>query len=150
MKVHYNTQWCADGRTLSFGRASDAQTPVPSATGPHLAANVTTDKKLSLHCLAPRASHQQRVRTMTDNGNTPNKMPAEQWLAIRREEALRIDPETAEVFWKYAETFDPYGVEGVPEELKQLGREYFARSPGSKVGVWFGDSFQQGFSRLRR
>jgi hypothetical protein len=75
----------------------------------------------------------------TNQGNTPNKMPVEQWLAIRREEALRIDPETAEVFWTYAQTFDPYGVERVPEELRQIGREYFARSPGSDVWVWFGD-----------
>jgi hypothetical protein len=75
----------------------------------------------------------------TNQGNTPNKVPVEQWLAIRREEALRIDVETAEVTWTYAQTFDPYGVEGVPEELKQIGREYFARSPGSKVWVWFGD-----------
>jgi hypothetical protein len=62
------------------------------------------------------------------------------WLAIRKEAALRIDPETAEVEWTYAQTLDPYGVDpGLPEELQQVGREYFARFRGSDVWVWFGD-----------
>ena len=35
---------------------------------------------------------------------------------------------------------DPYGVDPeLPEEYWQVGREYFARSPGSDVWVWFGD-----------
>ena len=63
-----------------------------------------------------------------------------EWLAIRREAALRIDPATAEVFWTYAQTLDPYGIDPeMPDELRQVGREYFARSPGSDVWVWFGD-----------
>ena len=37
-------------------------------------------------------------------------------------------------------TLDPYGVyPELPEELQQVGREYFARSPGSDIWVWFGD-----------
>jgi hypothetical protein len=64
----------------------------------------------------------------------------EQWLAIRKEAALQIDPETAEVEWWYAQTQDPYGVNpDLPEEYQQVGREYFARSPGSEVWVSFGD-----------
>jgi hypothetical protein len=31
-------------------------------------------------------------------------------LAIRKEEALKIDPETADFDWSYAQTLDPYGV----------------------------------------
>jgi hypothetical protein len=62
------------------------------------------------------------------------------WLALRKEAALQIDPETAEVDWTYAQTLDPYGVEpDLPEEFWQVGRAYFARSPGSEVWVWFGD-----------
>ena len=37
-------------------------------------------------------------------------MTKEQWLAVRKEAALQIDPETAEVDWIYAQTLDPYGV----------------------------------------
>ena len=56
------------------------------------------------------------------------------WLAIRKEAGLKIDPETAEVTWRYAHTCDPYGVyPDLPEEYQQVGREYFARSPGSEV-----------------
>ena len=64
----------------------------------------------------------------------------EEWLAIRKEAALKIDPATAEVDWVYALTLDPYGVgPDLPEEDRQVGREYFVRSPGSDVWVWFGD-----------
>ena|SRR5258707_749152 len=64
----------------------------------------------------------------------------EAWLAIRKEAGLEIDPETAEVEWTYALTLDPYGVyPELPEELQQVGRGYFARSPGSDVWVWDGD-----------
>jgi hypothetical protein len=67
-------------------------------------------------------------------------MTREEWLAIRNEEALKIDPTTAEVEWTYAQTLDPYGVyPDLPEEHRQVGREYFARSPGSDIWVWFGD-----------
>jgi hypothetical protein len=64
----------------------------------------------------------------------------EEWLAIREAEALKIDPDTAEVDWTYAQTLDPYGVyPELPEEFQQIGREYFARVPGSDVWVEFGD-----------
>jgi hypothetical protein len=64
----------------------------------------------------------------------------EAWLAIRREAGLKIDPETAEVLWIYAHTLDPYGIyPDLPPEDQQVGREYFARSPGSDVWVEFGD-----------
>jgi hypothetical protein len=73
-------------------------------------------------------------------GSAANQMAVEQWLAIRKEAALKIDPETAEVDWTYAQTLDPYGVHpDLPEEYSQVGRAYFARSPGSDVWVWFGD-----------
>ena len=31
----------------------------------------------------------------------------EEWLAIRKEAGLKINPETAEVDWTYAQTLDP-------------------------------------------
>jgi hypothetical protein len=63
-----------------------------------------------------------------------------EWEAWRRAAGLHIDPETAEVEWTYAQTLDPYGDDpNLPEECQQVGREYFARSPGSDVWVWFGD-----------
>ena len=34
-------------------------------------------------------------------------MTVEQWLAIRKEAARQIDPETAEVDWWYVQTMDP-------------------------------------------
>jgi hypothetical protein len=71
------------------------------------------------------------------------KMPEfdiEQWLASRKEAGLKIDPETAEVYWEYGQVMNPYGVHsGLPEECWQVGRQYFARSPGSDIWVHFRD-----------
>ena len=68
------------------------------------------------------------------------KLNVEEWLAIRKQQALKIDPETAEVTWHYAQTDDPYGVyPDVAEECQYIGRAYFARSPGSDIWVDFGD-----------
>jgi hypothetical protein len=73
----------------------------------------------------------------------------EEWLAIRKAEALKIDPDTAEVDWEYRQTFDPYGVyPELPDEYQQVGREYFARAPGSEVWVGFGDLPEETRDRL--
>jgi len=79
-------------------------------------------------------------------GGTPMEVDMErlqrtmQWLAIRKEAGLKLDPETAEVEWCYAQTLDPYGVDpDLPEQCQQIGREYFARSRASDVWVNFRD-----------
>ena len=64
----------------------------------------------------------------------------QEWLAIWKDDGLKIDPETAEVDWIYAQTLDPYGVyPDLPEQYRQVGREYFACAPGLEIWVWFGD-----------
>ena len=74
----------------------------------------------------------------------------EEWLAIRKREALKIDPETAEVTWCYAQTLDPYGVDpNLPEEYQCVGRESLVRRPGSDIWVWFGDLPNETLKRLR-
>jgi hypothetical protein len=81
--------------------------------------------------------------TMGDAGEkdtTDGQMTVEEWLEIRRQAGAKIDPNTAEVLWAYCETLDPYGIHSdLPEEESCVGREYFARSPGSDIWVWFGD-----------
>ena len=75
-----------------------------------------------------------------DNTVDGNKTAVEQWLAIRKEAGLQIDPQTAEVFWKYGYTIDPYAVyPDLTDEERQIGRIYFARSPESDIWVEFGD-----------
>lgn len=61
--------------------------------------------------------------------------------AIRKEVGLRINPETAEVAWNYIEILDPHddGIILDPEARGCIGRGYFARSPGIKIWVEFGD-----------
>jgi uncharacterized protein DUF3631 len=61
------------------------------------------------------------------------------WLKAREDEAPKIDPKTAEVDWSYGQVLDPYGAIGVPEDCSCVGREYFARRPGSDVWVHFDD-----------
>jgi len=70
------------------------------------------------------------------------KAEIERWLVIGKAEGLKIDPETAEVDWNYAQTLDPYGVLDeweLPKEFDCVGRAYFARAPGSDIWVEFGD-----------
>src|SRR5271156_1364948 len=75
----------------------------------------------------------KKPRRLTDDELT-------HFQSIRTESGKNIDPETAEVEWTYAQTMDPYGIDpDLPEEYWQVGREYFARSPGSEIWVWFGD-----------
>lgn len=52
-------------------------------------------------------------------------------IAILEEAALHIDPPSAEVEWIYAEQ--------IIGSYREVWREYFARSPGSNIWVWFGD-----------
>jgi hypothetical protein len=58
----------------------------------------------------------------------------------RRAAGLLIDPSTAEIDWNYAQTLDPYD-DGLPllPQAEQVGREYFARAPGSDIWVCLGD-----------
>jgi hypothetical protein len=59
------------------------------------------------------------------------KVTMEYLNALRKAVGLTIDPANAEVEWTYAPD--------LPEEYVQVGREYFARSPGSDVWVNFYD-----------
>src|SRR6516164_5233118 len=77
-----------------------------------------------------------RQQPTIDPNHENSQMTKEQWLAVCKEAALKIDPETAEVRWDYARTLDPYGIGDAPDEYFQVGRACFARSPGSDV--WFG------------
>jgi hypothetical protein len=67
------------------------------------------------------------------------KKRKQQWLAIRKEAGLKIDPETAEVFWEHGQVPDPYGLYDLTDEEYCVGRNYFARAPGSDVWVSFDD-----------
>jgi hypothetical protein len=76
----------------------------------------------------------------TDARFAEGQLTVDQWLAVRKEAGSKIDPKTAEVMWTYAYTVDPYGViPDLSEECRQVGREYFARSPESDIWVCFND-----------
>lgn len=78
--------------------------------------------------------------TSESQEKTVDGLSIEKWLQNLKEEGLKIDPDTAEVEWCYALTLDPYGVhQDLPQEYQQIGRKYFARSPGSENWIWFGD-----------
>jgi hypothetical protein len=61
------------------------------------------------------------------------------WLAIRKEEALRIDPETAELWHLFTWTLDPYEVSNDPDLHAHVGRDYWVQAPDSDIMVWWGD-----------
>ena len=74
---------------------------------------------------------------------TSSRMTAQEvkeFRSIHKAAGIEIDPAEAEVMWEYGQTGDPYGINpDLPEEEKQVGRVYFARSPGTDIWVWFGD-----------
>jgi hypothetical protein len=78
-----------------------------------------------------------------------NRDEIDQWLAIRKREALNIDPETAEFDWSYEYIVDPYHIyDDLTEEEKQVGRVYFTRRPGSDIWVGLYDVPDEARDRL--
>ena len=76
----------------------------------------------------------------TSTATNGDELPVEQWLAIRKEAGLRIDPATADVMWCHRFTIDPYDVyEDIAGEQQVVGRVYFACAPGSDIWVCFYD-----------
>jgi hypothetical protein len=107
-----------------------------SESSTHLAKKICTSQSLP-NQTSPWGDKEET--DMSENAEA-DEMTVEQWLAIRKEAGLKIDPETAEVDWIYAQTFDPYGIDpNLPEEYWCIGRAYFARSPGSDIWVCFDD-----------
>jgi hypothetical protein len=82
---------------------------------------------------------------MTDQTDTETTertvtIRAEMFYALLKIAGQQIDPATCEVDWIYAQTLDPYGVHpDLPPEAQQVGREHFARNPGSDIWVSFDD-----------
>jgi hypothetical protein len=73
---------------------------------------------------------------MSNEAKTVDGMTVEQWLAIRKEAALQVDPETAEVMCRYVDVLDPYGL--YPDDDCNsgcIGNVYFVRPSGSDVWV---------------
>jgi hypothetical protein len=88
--------------------------------------------------------------TQITNDMTEVEISVEEWLAIRKEAGLTIDPRAAEVMWTYANTIDPYDVHtDLSDEEKQIGRVYFARAPGNYVWVHYGHLPDATFGALR-
>jgi hypothetical protein len=70
---------------------------------------------------------------------------AEQFARLARPEereaiALELNPVTAHLFFLYCDGSDPYGdYPDLPEEERQIGREYFACDQSDGVSVHFSD-----------
>jgi hypothetical protein len=65
---------------------------------------------------------------------------AEIWHALLKIAGRQIDPEHAEIRWRFGQVVDPYGLSpDVPAECDCVGRCYFARAAGSRVWIEFGD-----------
>lgn len=80
------------------------------------------------------------IMSIQPNSAGHDEMSVEQWLAIRKEAGLQIDPETAEVYWEYGSPFDPYGdYLDLPAECQHVARVYFAKAPDSDIWVYFDD-----------
>jgi hypothetical protein len=90
----------------------------------------------------------ERKAAMSDNEIQSNEkadtrtvtIRAEIWHALLEIAGHQIDPENAEVYWRFGQVVDPYGVyPDLPPECDCVGRLYFARNFGSSVWIKFGD-----------
>jgi hypothetical protein len=85
----------------------------------------------------------------TNTDKTDNDLTVEQWLQVRKDAALLIDAETAEVSWIHGYGIDPYGVfSDLSWEEQVIGRNYFARQPGSDIWVSFSDLPNDTYNKL--
>jgi len=107
---------------------------LPAATRDRLRARMDAGEVIDA-CTVYQRERDGTTREEQLDGTTREEQ--ERWLAARREEGARIDPETAEVTFSWGQVLDPYGIylkEEVPEEERgRIVRNYFARSPG---GEW--------------
>jgi hypothetical protein len=85
-----------------------------------------------------------------ENKEKSPEMTVEEWLAIRKAASQNIDPNTAEIYWDWAEVLDPYGVLELAEENHCLERSYFARDPESDIWVSFYDLPQATLDGLQK
>jgi hypothetical protein len=89
------------------------------------------------------------MRVLPPRESERSKASKRQWLAARKQEGVKIDPETAQLCWEHGQVGDPYGLYGLTYEEDCIGRNYFARSPDSEVWVEFGDLPDEVRDRLR-
>jgi hypothetical protein len=71
----------------------------------------------------------------------------EEFIEIRKQAGLKIDPETAEVASWHVDMQNPYGVYPTAEEYC-VGRDHFVRAPGSDIWVWSGDLSEEVWEKI--
>jgi hypothetical protein len=106
---------------------------IPHKSDAELAVLATADEATVAKMRAKEAAEEQKIR---------------EWLAVRKEAASHIDPETAEVMCIYGNLFDPYGVRRLPPEHVCSARCHFARAPESNIWVSFDDLTDEARDRL--
>jgi len=125
--------WEAIGRTY-WACSLDEQIWVPFDDLPWATAKALWDKHRSKlerpKGCAPEDDHVSWEDRCTEGQKS--------FLQTREEAGLRIDLQTAEVMWTYARVGDPYGL-FPPTWDSCVGREYWARTPGSDIWVCFDD-----------
>src|ERR1700760_2607314 len=88
-----------------------------------------------------KAAMSDNKMQITEKTATPTVSIREEiWRELLKIAGRQIDPENAEVHWRFLQVVDPYGVyPDPPPECDCIGRCYFARAPGSRVWIEFGD-----------
>jgi hypothetical protein len=77
------------------------------------------------------------MTTIPSRKSEKSQLAKEQWLALRKDAALRTDPETAEVYCEHGQICDPYGVGDLSEEYRNISESVATTLP-VRPGVTFG------------
>jgi hypothetical protein len=85
----------------------------------------------------PSVNRSSEMESKATPERDDKELTVDQWVAIRKEAGLGIDPVTAEVDWEFGDVLD----HRVHPDARAgcIGRIYFARSPGSDIWVCFYD-----------
>jgi hypothetical protein len=89
--------------------------------------------------VAARYRSGDKIHAMPWTREQMTKEELGQWVASRKEVGRAIDIKTCELGCWYTLDLDPYIVHNLPEELQQIGKNYFVRSPESRGWVHAGD-----------
>ena len=103
---------------------------MPDRDGEGTGPNVHLSEKDLEHARRVAVDHRAATQELMSRYASPEE---------RSDVGSRIDPDTAWVFFTYAEVLDPYGDGEVPEEASCVGRMFFAVDPVEGVAVEWSD-----------
>jgi hypothetical protein len=136
--VELPSEWC--DRILSGVEDPDVLMQYAQLRGSWRVNDESYDRFLRSQIKLPEPQDETEADPIEEDECPWTEDEIEAWLAVRKQEGLKIDPKTAEIRSERGFFLNPYGVHRDLDDGEQYGgRLYFARCPGSKIWVFLRD-----------